>query len=574
MEKFKMKNIYTSFLLIVIPILVILYLFTFSVNSNFGTLKKGIDLSWTRKSYPNEVSCLDNVAKAFDLKNGISEYWNAKKITETSKSNIWINQVTYNLELLHWMNNLNWYKDNYDERGELKKYNFIIVNTGPDGKEFSSKININIGAATHTVECGSYKILIYNGKDNIKLNDIIGKNIYNFFKSNNVNFINNNNLWNDPFFIDNTSSYWYSHPAKNNINIKLINFDRNHLKDNNEIIKNSKFIRFSSSVDTNYSYLEQRFNINELSGKDFILSFWAKSDSINEKIYPLGYFVPNGVLDKSAIIFHPTSGSPYEITKKWKKYEFNFKVPIFLNSKNNNSYALIRPLSILNKHSPYSFELTDPLMVEIYSFSKPAQFNSFNNPVINNLEAYIAQSDKFNLENNIYREFEAIKIAENIDNNNYKVKWRLSRVHNKLSTISKDDESKNANILLSSEYAFHALGINANVDTLKWWAVMSQKLGAIEGPLQYLKGSHIFYEKINEAINIDRNNAELYLLLGKWNIDMMEMNIFNKIINKFFKLCPIEASYFNAKILFEKGLELDKSNLELNYFYNYTLNKF
>lgn len=52
------------------------------------------------------------------VKYGIGDYWNSKKLTALSHRNIFVNQVTYDLDIYHWINNLEWYKN--------REYSFIL----------------------------------------------------------------------------------------------------------------------------------------------------------------------------------------------------------------------------------------------------------------------------------------------------------------------------------------------------------------------------------------------------------------------------------------------------------------
>lgn len=142
------------------PLILLIYLFTESHNSSFAPTRRGVPLEWLNPAYPQEIACIDNVARAYGLKSGISEYWGAKKITEINKTGLQVNQFTYNLDVLHWMNNTEWYLNNNNNKKDYIKYDFVATEI-VGNQELKRNSEILFGKPSAQVSCGLWDILIY-----------------------------------------------------------------------------------------------------------------------------------------------------------------------------------------------------------------------------------------------------------------------------------------------------------------------------------------------------------------------------------------------------------------------------
>jgi hypothetical protein len=70
--------------------------------------------------YPQKVSEIDSVAKKYNLKRGVSEYWTAKKTTMFSKQNLKVYSVYENMCIQDLGANIHWFFD--------KEFDFIVAN--------------------------------------------------------------------------------------------------------------------------------------------------------------------------------------------------------------------------------------------------------------------------------------------------------------------------------------------------------------------------------------------------------------------------------------------------------------
>jgi hypothetical protein len=111
--------------------------------------------------YPDLVKCLDENAKARNLHNGLSQYWYAKYITMLSKSNLHVVQVVQaggGLFFDHWINNLNWYNNDFE---------FVIADEIGMRAIYESFIVGGFGKPAETFSCEGKKVLVYNRKEDV-----------------------------------------------------------------------------------------------------------------------------------------------------------------------------------------------------------------------------------------------------------------------------------------------------------------------------------------------------------------------------------------------------------------------
>ncbi len=109
---------FTSFLLIYIGIVTI----TEIKNNN---IREG--LSDFMNYYPEEVACLDSLARKNDLQSGVATYWKAKRYTMFSRENLRIFTVFENLSPWYHVMNENWYYYEDGNSTQPRKFDFIIT---------------------------------------------------------------------------------------------------------------------------------------------------------------------------------------------------------------------------------------------------------------------------------------------------------------------------------------------------------------------------------------------------------------------------------------------------------------
>jgi len=130
MEKIKAQAIRAAFKVVVPSVFLIMALFGFSSRG----------LGYYFNYYPPKVAEIDNLCKKYNLKNGISDYWNAKWSTMLSKNKIRIVSVFSDAHIYNLGANNNWYYKNtfdfiVDERMDsaaVKRY-FTIKDTVSEG---------------------------------------------------------------------------------------------------------------------------------------------------------------------------------------------------------------------------------------------------------------------------------------------------------------------------------------------------------------------------------------------------------------------------------------------------------
>lgn len=345
---------------------------------------------------------------------------------------------------------------------------------------------------------------------------------------------------------------WHFFPGNVNGNLSLLLSQYDEV---NKSRKFNKYIRFEIKAETNFALLEKHIKVQDIAAKNLDITFWARAPFGRVVISSVGYLVPQGRLDESAIMFTPTRGSPYELDDKWKMIRLSFSVPpIDSNKVSKDSYALIRPVFIGSKVSNTTVDIAD-FRLNAYDSSRgyPASYKEPTNSLLNMVGKYITESDNYNSKDEILEEFKAIKAIETLSASNSEVLWRLARVHMRLAEIGKTREEREISVIAAATYAWRAIQISSNVNTLKWWGITAAELGKIEGNQQYIVGSKILADNLTRAIEIDPANASLYYFLGKWNVEWATLDTFWP--------SKLQGSHESARKLFLKAVNFEPKNV-------------
>lgn len=120
--------------------------------------------------YPEITKFLDDNAEKYNLKYGISNYWNAKLNTFFSKKNIRVYQVQSHGEkaniCYYHINNVNWYIGEKNSVYNKPYYNFLIS----EGLNFKAVIN-QFGHPSHIIQFkDNVCLLVYNKDDSFDKN--------------------------------------------------------------------------------------------------------------------------------------------------------------------------------------------------------------------------------------------------------------------------------------------------------------------------------------------------------------------------------------------------------------------
>lgn len=112
------------------------------------------DASIKTDFYPADVACIDGVIGKYGLRNGIAEYWDAKRVSVLSKTSVNIAQVFQDLSAHQWITTTATFKNAYD---------FALINLdslAPVQPNEQHIVEIN-GAPAASVQCGKIKVLVY-----------------------------------------------------------------------------------------------------------------------------------------------------------------------------------------------------------------------------------------------------------------------------------------------------------------------------------------------------------------------------------------------------------------------------
>lgn len=116
-------------------------------------------LSGLADFYPEFVACVDEHARKYNIKNGLSQYWFAKQLSLLSKNGLHVVQVRHGerspLAPEHWINNFNWYH---------KKFEFIITEERPYNPRniYAKAMMRYFGIPAHVFVCDKKAVFVYN----------------------------------------------------------------------------------------------------------------------------------------------------------------------------------------------------------------------------------------------------------------------------------------------------------------------------------------------------------------------------------------------------------------------------
>jgi hypothetical protein len=77
---------------------------------------------------PLLVRELDAYARLHGLRYGLGGYWQARLITMLSRTGLRVYQVDTNLEPYHWVSNIKWYTESFENRSIEPLFNFVLLN--------------------------------------------------------------------------------------------------------------------------------------------------------------------------------------------------------------------------------------------------------------------------------------------------------------------------------------------------------------------------------------------------------------------------------------------------------------
>ena len=105
--------------------------------------------------YPGQVACIDMHASELGLNRGITQYWSARNFMLLSKDNVVLVQVTHSMAPFHYLNNSDWYRDNFD---------FILADPLNTSEYLVSLESVvaRFGEPAASYNCGGIEMMVYN----------------------------------------------------------------------------------------------------------------------------------------------------------------------------------------------------------------------------------------------------------------------------------------------------------------------------------------------------------------------------------------------------------------------------
>ena len=533
-----------KFILFIYTFIYIIWILNFSNPSTFPSITKGVPLDWSTEYYDETTFCVDKIAKLNNIKYGLSEYWVAKSITESSREDIFINQITYDFKILHWMNNLHWYKNNTID------YDFVILET--DGsKELRQEINKFGLFPSKIFSCSGKEILIYKGHR---------KKTFNLFVKDRFDPKANpsdNSVFELNFLKDNQLTFY---PEKI---ISKKKYDEKH---------NKYFLDFNFTKSKSFSYTEFTIPIEKKYSTEYTLEFLyrTKGKPLNPSV--LIYMSPSTILNGKEIF----SGRwIYPPSESWIKKTIKFAVQKnFPFGESSISNLIIRPFFVEQTKKDTHFEITDLSLYNKEKYKTNINILIDENYEIENkcfgklsLNEMLKFSDIYNKNSNYDKEYLCLKHIENRYKNSPELSWRLARVHSHYLEIESNEGVRRSLVSLGGGYAHRGHEKYKSADTLFWWAYYLSELGLLDGMLVGLHSFVLQHHILLDAINLFPENANLYYLYARLNYKWSKNKLcfFSTKFSKI-EICDLIDIKLARKYM-QTAINLDPGNMEYKIFF-------
>lgn len=547
-----------------------LILFSFLFVAQLTSLSKQYLGFMKTAPYNPTIACVDEVARANHLKIGAGEYWYAKSISNATHAGLWVNQFTYNFDVLFWVSNFYWYLNPFNH--SPVQYDFVVA--APADTSWQTLQSI-VGTPSAINLCNGIGMFIYTGEKRKALNQIIGSRVVNFFSQINHTSNTGSNILRNGNFDISTEAWELTAVPGPLSTFTQLSFNKEDVPVGSGL---THYAEWKVKTPVSYAFLEQRFNnIHTLARKSLTLTFWARSLSGKQTFISQGYLVPDGKLDPTAISFQ---SDPFVLNHHWQKITVFLEAPNLDKQKlTKNSYATIRPIFY---NSSDAAKTVDIAGIEFFTHDEPViSSQNIKNYVavdVSDVPALIAKADKSHSQGDFDKEYQYLKSAETATPDNAAL---LARFTNKptLLTLSKRMQAellwrlarseygfaKGNEVLghlqLAANYAYTAYNLLPNATTIKWWAVVNMSNGSLGNIREKNNVVKQFPELITKAIAQDQKNPELYALMGKWNYDYAKANLLTRLALVLSLETPAKGTYQNARNYFEQAVHLDPNNV-------------
>ncbi|MBI1273775.1 MAG: hypothetical protein GC131_06805 [Alphaproteobacteria bacterium] len=284
-----------------------------------------------RTSYGPHMLCVDELARREGLRYGLSEYAEAKPVTEFSRAGVQVHQVTYEFDILHWMNNYHWYQDVLDPKSGQPGYDFIL--SYPAGSAYQ-RVPFYFGEPDERVQCGSWQIMIFRGAKRERLNDFMRVKLVKFLES--VGDEKAAALRPDMA----REAVWQFMPLEAN-EIEALPADGAKQE------AGARAVRWRLPEPATGATFEIRQDgAKTLRGRKFRLAFRARAPEGEVTADLQVAYVPEESSGQRMTMIAPERTDSYTLTPEWQTIVRDFAVPYEAGAGGGGDYLLVRPIVI------------------------------------------------------------------------------------------------------------------------------------------------------------------------------------------------------------------------------------
>ncbi|TKR93148.1 hypothetical protein L596_007654 [Steinernema carpocapsae] len=208
------------------------------------------------------------------------------------------------------------------------------------------------------------------------------------------------------------------------------------------------------------------------------------------------------------------------------------------------------------------------LSLSLFGSSSTGSYEVPKRDQVPNLDLIIKETDA--LYNNYLIDNAYAILRKHVSGQCTELLWRLARVICEKSKLTKDKKEKEAlmmEALAIVEKALKHEGPEGSFGAHKWYAIILDYVGEIEGTKSRIKRSYDVKEHLEKALEINGSDATTWHILGVWHFTFADMPYYTRLAAKAIFGTPPSSTYEDALKHFEKAEFIQPNFYSTNTFY-------